>query len=141
MSIHKLIRSAQTATAHAVPAPQPPPLLCRPWRLLAGRPGPCLAARPITAALITTVAAARREQLSAHQSPSRGDVEGMSPCSSPQRSRSVKLDPNNNPVAAVQGNAWLLSLPAGLLCVCRAPAALGWRAHKDRPGDCASPEH
>lgn len=58
MSIHKLIRSAQRATAHAVPrtattSPAPQTLAAA-----SCRPGPCLATRPITAALITTVAAA-----------------------------------------------------------------------------------
>lgn len=52
----------------------------------------------------------------------------------------MKLDPNETPVAAVQGNAWLLSLPAGLLCIPR-PHPLLLPGAEDRPGDCASSEH
>lgn len=54
---------------------------------------------------------------------------------SSRRSVSGKLDPSNNPVAAIQGNAWLLALPAGLLSVCPAPPdARPPRACKDGPG-------
>lgn len=53
----------------------------------------------------------------------------------------MKLDPSNTLVAAVQGNAWLLLLPAGFLCLTQ-PLLPGWRAHEDRSGDrLRIPEH
>lgn len=51
----------------------------------------------------------------------------------------MKLDPSNTPVAAVQGNAWLLLLPAGFLCVCPSSSCRGGRPTRTGPGtDCAS---
>lgn len=73
-----------------------------------------------------------------------GRREGMTPRSSPPRSRSLKLDPNNTLVAAVQGNAWLLS--HGLLASCvypplHAAAPAVSEGPSGQAGACASSEH
>lgn len=138
MSIHKLIGSAQIVTAHAVPlaqAPSPAPqtMVAAGWQ---ARPLPGCEAN--YSALITTVVAAVLTTVCPSGS-FLGRREGMTPRSSPPRSRSLKLDPNNTLVAAVQGNAWLLS--HGLLASCVHPHSTSllplWlcrRAHQDRLG-------
>lgn len=51
----------------------------------------------------------------------------------------MKLDPSNTLVAAVQGNAWLLLLPAGFLCVCPSSSCRGGGPTRTGLGtDCAS---